>query len=205
MIICLAVSALPAEASRRTKDPRTRLDEVYLLLTKANTDLTRGKDVPALKGFVLSSDEMLKIRKEHPDFEAKEVDDILRIIQAQLNVLKEKVQKDGVIEYRGKKLPYDQFVKMVLKEKEREERWERFQKWQEEERRRREQQRVQDDIRKINEINRFNAEQRRQAQDRQMREELRRQAEARRDAEARREADERRRRYEEQQMRQNKP
>jgi hypothetical protein len=203
--LCIAVvsvivfcSPYSADAARGKKDPRARLDEVYLLLTRANTEVNRDRDIQAFKGFVLGIGTMKKIRQEHPDFEPKEVDDIIRILQAQINVMEQKVQKNGLIEYRGKTLTLEQFTKLVEKEKEREERWERFQRSQDEERRRRDQQRVADDIRRINEINRFNAEQRRRAEDQRMKDQERRQAEERRAAE------ERRRRYDEQ-MRRNKP
>jgi len=207
VMICAWIAltaALPAESAQRKKEPRAALDQVYMQLLNANTEASRGREVQSLRGILLSYDTMVKLKKENPGFEPKEVDDIIRVLEAQINVTRDKVQKDGKIEYRGKKLTFDEFKKYIHKELDRQKRWEDFQRFQEDQRRWREQQRIQEDIRRAAEMKRFQDDLRRMQEQRQWNEEMRRQAEERRQADERREAEERRRRYEEQ-MRRQKP
>gem|GEM_PF-3129845 len=198
MIIGLILSASVTEdsfAAKRKLKSKARLDEVYLLLTKANSDVDRGREIQALKGFLLGVNELKLIQKQHPEFEPKEVADIIKVLNAQTEVLKRRVMKDGLVEYRGKTLSLEAFTKMIKKEKDRQERGDRFQKWQAEERRRRNAQRIQNETRRQAEERRLQRELHRQREDKRLRDETRRQAQQRR------EVQDRRRRYEEQQRR----
>ncbi|MFC2149113.1 hypothetical protein ACFLQ8_00255 [Candidatus Auribacterota bacterium] len=189
VLICTAAYA------QSKKTPVERLDEIKVILKQSEAHSGSGREIQALKGYYMALGSLKKLKQDHPDFKPQEIDGMIRALTVNAEDLKKKVVKDGLIEYRGKSISFDEFQKVIDEERERQERWDRFQKWQEDDKRRRRQQRLQDDLSRDAEQKRFQDEMKRQQEEKRWRDERRRQRQQRQDAE------ERRRQYEMRQKR----
>ncbi len=178
-LVLLVHPAVSAAEDKPQSPPVEVRDHVYpqalapveMLVRRGRVHQKAGRNHPALRLYFQAIEKLAEFKTDNPYLQ-KAAKDLTTDIQTYINQIKDIVQKQGMILYRGKFYTFDALQKVLKKEAERRRRYEMYLRREQQERRERQQnywqqeQRRQYEERRLKEDFRFQQEQRRQNEER---------------------------------------